>query len=92
MIIPSRFKLGGRTWRVIYVDKRKWFGSTSGTKCTIKLSTRCKTPEDYEHTFCHELVHAMCFTLGYSVLNDDEEHVDALGGLLLQALNTMEHS
>lgn len=40
------------------------------------------TGSDMEHTFCHELVHALLFADGLSEHN--EEQVDRLGGILHQ--------
>lgn len=47
------------------------------------------TREKAGHTFYHELVHA-CLTAMSHELNEDEQFVDLLGGLLFQVHETME--
>jgi len=39
-----------------------------------------------QQTFCHELVHAIMFTMGK--VNHDEEFIDAFGSLLHQFYRT----
>jgi hypothetical protein len=90
MKIPKKFKLGSRTWKVIIVGKRKWYGSCSVTKCTIKLSSLNKTNEEAWHTFCHELMHAISGTIGFERLNKDEDKIDAMGNMLAQALESFK--
>lgn len=89
--IPSKFSLGGRTWAVEFVDciedDPHTLGTTSIDDATIKLK-RDISGELLQHTFYHELVHALCFTLGWDRLNKNEGKVDALGGLLYQYLRS----
>jgi hypothetical protein len=42
-----------------------------------------------QHTFCHELTHAMLDMISHE-LSRDEQFVDQLGALLQQALTTFE--
>jgi hypothetical protein len=42
-----------------------------------------------QHTFCHELTHAMLDMISHE-LSRDEKFVDQLGALLQQALTTFE--
>lgn len=88
-MIPKTFQLGGRTWRVKRgVKSKRWYGLTQSHNCVIKLSTLNKTPEAELHTFYHELVHAVGFTMGWNLLINDETKVDAMGGLFAQAMKT----
>lgn len=85
MSIPKTFQLGGRTWRVKRgLQLKGRLGETDGQRCVIRLSARCGTGEEELHTFYHELMHAIAFTIGWKELNDDEEKIDALANLLLQ--------
>ncbi len=87
MKIPSRFELGGRTWHVERgVKGKRWYGHCSSTKCLIRLSTKNKTRREELHTFLHELLHAVKFTMGHKRHN--EVKIDAMASLLLQALTT----
>lgn len=61
-------------------------GDCNGSRCVIRLSKRNSTPEEEWHTFCHELTHAICFTIGWTEFNEDEVKVDAFANLLAQAL------
>lgn len=90
-MIPKAFQLGGRTWRVergVKLSSKKEYGDTLPEIAVIRISTKCKTLEDEEHTFMHELMHAICFTMGWTELNDDEMKIDAVAGLLRQFLAT----
>jgi len=72
-------------------DDSSVYGDTDGGECVIRLKKGLK-PETLQHTFYHELVHAMCFTLGLDKLNKDEGKVDALGGALYQYLKSKRGS
>lgn len=89
--IPIKFQLLGRTWTVQFVDKidakGKVLGETDGDDCVITLKQGLK-PETLAHTFYHELAHAICFSLGWEKLNEDEGKIDALGSALFQYLKT----
>jgi len=90
-MIPKTFQLGGRTWRVkrrVTGRPKKEYGRTSGNRCVIELTVKNKTEESEEHTFYHELAHAIGFTMGWKRLIKDEEKVDAIGGLLRQFITT----
>jgi hypothetical protein len=91
MKIPKSVTIGGRTWRVIRGVKHKsWYGNCSSSRCVIELSTKNKTKEDELHTFHHELLHAIAYTMGWGKFNRDETKIDAMAGLLLQALRSMK--
>jgi hypothetical protein len=89
--IPSSFKLGGRTWDVQYVplidDDPNIYGDCDGSEAVIRLKSGAK-PEVLQHTFYHELSHAICFTLGWKKLNKNEDDIDALGGMYYQYLKS----
>lgn len=86
--VPSQFELAGRTWTVKRVSRRKWFGQTHCELCLIKISARCKNEEELRHTFLHELMHAIAYTMGWTEFNDDEPKIDGVASLLSQALTT----
>lgn len=91
MPIPKTFQLGGRTWTVKRrVRSKKWYGRTHQSECRIELSTYNKNEEEELHTFMHELLHAVAGTMGWEKLNNDEVKIDALAGLLVQAMQTSE--
>lgn len=69
------------------LDDADLCGDCCGTECVIRLK-RGMSDEALQHTFYHELCHAMCFTLGWKALNKDEESIDALGNVLFQYLKT----
>jgi hypothetical protein len=88
---PVSFKLGGRTWKVERVEKRgQWLGKCSPSRCRIRLNMhRIKNNEELMHTFMHELLHAVCFAMGWEALNDDEDKIDAMASLLVQVERTI---
>lgn len=87
---PTSFKLGSRTWKVEIVSRRgKWLGKADGYRCRIRLNRkRIKDNEELRHTFFHELMHAICFTMGWDKLNFDEAKIDAIGNMLAQVEDT----
>jgi hypothetical protein len=90
MNIPKRFQLGSRTWKVKRgAELGGDYGACSSSKCVIRLAAKNKPGEEELHTFCHELVHAIKFTLG-DKMPHDEEYTDAFGNVLAQFLTTME--
>jgi len=89
--IPTSFKLGGRDWTVCVVptvdNDVKVLGMTDSDDAIIYVREGLKT-DLFRHTFYHELCHAICFSLGWSKLNGDEDKIDALASCLLQFLKT----
>jgi hypothetical protein len=88
--IPKRFELGGRTWTVELTancpgEDDKTYGLCEPVECRIYIKAGM-SQDATQHTFYHELCHALCFTLGWDKLNDDEGKIDALGSLLYQFL------
>lgn len=47
--------------------------------------------QQQEHTFYHELVHAILDTMGEEELSDNEKFVDIFSGLLHQSIKTSEY-
>jgi hypothetical protein len=90
-MIPAEVTLGSRTWKIKRGVRMKALGDCDGSRCVIRLSRKNKSPEEEWHTFCHELTHAICFSMGWSEFNDDEIKIDAFANLLAQALATALH-
>ncbi len=86
MIIPNSFTLAGMKWKVKYEEIAGEHGRTDLTKYVITIHPKYPQPI-MEQTFCHELVHAIKFTMGDSGPHDEKE-VDAFGYLLHQYLVT----
>jgi hypothetical protein len=82
-MIPKQFTLAGCVWEVVEVAGMEDLGCTNPQAFTISL--RKELPKQTkEQTFCHELVHAIKFTMGKT--DHDEQEVDAFGYLLHQFL------
>lgn len=89
--VPTSFSLAGRTWNVTYHDMLDndpdLYGDCDGAECIIRLR-KGQRPEVLQHTFYHEVTHAICYSLGWTELNEDEGKIDALANVLLQFLKT----
>lgn len=89
MKIPKTFRLGGRTWHVKRgVKMRKSLGKCHPFHCLIEISSNCRDKEEEKHTFLHELMHAIAYTMAWEKLFNDEEGIDGIASLLLQVLTT----
>lgn len=95
MIIPQSVQLLGTTVPVEWVDSftgkdKHALGVATHSNKTIELARYCrKRPvplQVQEHTFFHELLHQILNSAGYTDINDDEQFVDVVSGLLHQAL------
>lgn len=88
--IPQQFQLGGRTWTVEVFDvidsEPDLYGDCDSVECVIRLKN-CAS-DIMQHTFYHELTHAICYTLGWKKFNEDEDKIDTLANLFLQFLKT----
>lgn len=87
MKIPSRFTLGGVRWSVVEVplvaNNPITMGNTSLMESTVSLMEGLK--DDVKgQTFCHELVHAILFSMGK--MEHDEQFVDGFASYLYQYL------
>lgn len=89
-MIPKRFTLANREWRVQWKALGKGtLGETDFVRARIYLSPSIKCDRALaEHTFMHELLHASTNAIGWQALNGDEDRIDALAGMLVQALRT----
>lgn len=87
MIIPTQFKLLAHTWAVIHYpgmykapDGDMCRGFCDFTALTIWVNVD-QTPSMVAHTFLHEVMHAVLWSLG-NPLAEDENFVDAVAGAL----------
>jgi len=83
MKIPKEFQLGGLTWVVKDGQTIEAMGFCQLDKGLIRLSEEIKG-DVLEQTFCHELVHAIMFSMG--LRDHDEKFVDGFGTFLHQYL------
>jgi len=104
MKIPKRFQIFGKIFTVHYDDAMAFkddghHGQADYRQSTITLLRPSRsallTREDFEHNFCHELVHHILYLVGEGniepPLHTREFFVDRLAGALHQALTTMEY-
>ncbi len=96
MTIPSSVQLLGINVPVVVkANPGKKAKNTTGTSFHItkhiEVYTDCRKQlipiQVQEHTFFHELVHQILNSANYNELNDDEQFVDVISGLLHQALS-----
>lgn len=94
-MIPKQFKLMAHTWTVKHVDGM--ITAPDGDLCrgfcdfyslTISVNV-AQTPSMVMHTFMHEVMHAVLWSLG-NELAENELFVDAVGGALAQVATTSE--
>jgi hypothetical protein len=87
-LIPATFQLGGIQWVVRNSeDLLDVIGCCQRDAATIVLSS--KVPEQIrESTFCHELMHAVYFSMGRQ--EHDEREIDAIATFLHQFLLTQQ--
>ena len=93
----KKFELIGKTFTVInddkYLKEKKLLGEFRGDKCVIALRAdafKRNTSQIHVHTFFHELVHALMYSMGESALGRNEKFVDILSGLIQQFVKTKE--
>jgi hypothetical protein len=79
--IPKTFKLAGSTWIVEMVPDLPDLGMTHRDECKIQLRADLMT-QVKEHTFIHELCHAIKFMMGQE--DHDEVEIDAFAAFLHQ--------
>lgn len=83
MKIPASFHLAGIRWSVEETDAISEMGHCASETATIRLR-KGLSDQVKAATFCHELQHAIRYTLGLD--EHDEREVDAQGNLLHQFL------
>ncbi len=96
MVIPKKFQLMGHTFDVIHVegmirdpdDDELCRGLCQFSELKLHVNT-AQVPSMTSHTFMHELMHAVLWTIGHP-LAADENFVDAVAGGLAQALDSVE--
>ena len=87
--IPKLFVLAGIKWTVEETDAITEMGHCASETATIRLR-KDLSPQMKAATFCHELQHAIRYTLGQDDHNEVE--VDAQGNLLHQFLESYSFS
>jgi hypothetical protein len=90
-LIPKTFKLVNRTWVVKEMSKsisseNKLHGDCDHARALIRVCI--DHPENAEHTFFHELAHAMLKVTTKPKLSSNEDFVDSLGAALHQYMQT----
>lgn len=83
MKIPSQFSLAGATWKVVEDHAMTDMGQCDSERYIIRLRSDL-SQQAKETTFCHELQHAIRYTLGHD--EHSEIEVDSHGNLLHQFL------
>lgn len=92
MKLPNKFSLMGSEWTVEYIDTEldgEWgHCDYERLKIVVKVKHDGKPVKQciVEHTFFHELTHAILFMMNQEELNNDEAFVDVFSGLIHQAL------
>ena len=91
-VIPKTFTLINRSWNVELLDKEiAQAGEMSGDCSSHKALIRVAADEDreyMEHTYLHELVHALLEASSRPSLSKKEAFVDSLAAVLHQYLKT----
>lgn len=95
MNIPRRFKLFGSSWEVkqpnrVVIDGEKCDGYCDASNSVILLRRNLRR-EIKEQTFCHELIHAILFSLEFNTLSNNEEFVELVAKALHQVMTTQEY-
>lgn len=92
-MIPTSFELAGHSWTVHHVqgdviapDGDKCKGLCEFDSLTISVNVTLP-PSMVWHTFMHEVMHAVLYTLGHE-LTSNEGFVDSTGALLAQVLTS----
>lgn len=89
MRIPRLFTLGGTTWQVVQIKDLAELGRCQRDIHTIQLKQNIPKAIK-EQTFCHELVHAIKYTLGEAE-DHDEQKVDVFATFLHQFMTTVKY-
>ena len=88
MRIPKSFELGGTTWSVVQIKNLAELGRCQRDIHTIQIKENLPTSIK-QQTFCHELVHAIKYTLGED--DHDETKVDVFATFLHQFLKSARY-
>lgn len=90
MRIPTSFKLINRSWSVVEMpqetaDTANIHGCCARDQARIAIHIDEGLPEEsVDHTYLHELVHALLYATTKPKLSDNEEFVDSLAAALHQ--------
>lgn len=90
-MIPKSFQLVNRTYRVEKMgddvaEAGERHGDCNRAKALIRINF--DSPENSEHTFYHELAHALLYATTKPKLSDNESFVDSLGAAIHQYMLT----
>ena len=97
MKIPKRFKLFGQTIEVEFDSDLAFKDDDVGQACYRENKIKLQEPEkdrpleQIESIFWHEVVHFICFVLGYHDQRTDEAFVNRFGNAIHQIISTMEY-
>ena len=91
-MIPKTFNLVNRRYKVELLppeiaDELERIGDCHQNSAKIRIDTR-ECPESREHTFYHELAHALLYATTKPKLSKNEAFVDSLGAVIHQFLQT----
>lgn len=90
--VPLEFKLLNRSYSVEHMSEELHRGAEAygmHWQDKARIEVYVGGPDEHcEHTFYHELFHALFEAAGKPDLSKDEELVDVLGGLLHQYMTT----
>lgn len=91
-MIPKSFKIVNRRYSVKAYDKGyaaelNRYGDCDRGAALIRLDTKQPT-ENLQHSFYHELAHALLYASTKPKLSNNEEFVDSLGALIHQFMQT----
>ena len=95
MRIPTSFKLVNRTYSVEEMPEEiaeagHMMGDCNRSKALIRV--QIDNNDNAEHTFYHELAHALLYATTKPKLSDNEEFVDSLGAAIHQFIQTKRGS
>jgi hypothetical protein len=94
--LPKSIELIGLKWTVQWDDKlmelQEAYGLTDFDKLTISLDSSLKDRKELaEHTFWHEKMHAITFSMGRKDLDEDEAFIDTCASLILQSTKSAKY-
>ena len=96
--IPDKVKVIGKYYNVVHEDNlftvNGNYGETRYNKAEIavqKIVDGANFPtQEIDHTFFHELIHAILREIGEKELNDNERFVDTFSNVLYQVFTDNE--
>jgi hypothetical protein len=91
--IPTSFHLVNRTYIVEELSSEvasdcNMVGDCNREKARVRVQLDGSSDDNSEHTFYHELAHALLWATTKPKLSSDEAFVDSLGALLHQYMQT----